>query len=92
VPIDSSVRERVSRLLADHLDDEHPIDASDGAVAARSGTAVVYVRLIDREPPAARVCSRLLANACDVVRDVADYHDEPLRQRFGGELSVGDEP
>lgn len=138
VAIAASVRERVSRLLTDYLDGEDPIDPSDGPVAIRSGTAVVYVRLIDAEPPVVRVFSRLLrgvagthdllgelneinahlsfvrlfwredtviaatellaatadpdelANACDVLCDVADYYDERLHQRFGGDLSTGD--
>jgi hypothetical protein len=31
-----------------------------------------------------------LANACDVLCDVADYYDVRLHERFGGDLAFGD--
>ena len=135
--IESSVRERVSRLLTAYLGGDDAVDPTETPVAIRAGTAVVHVRLIDAEPPVVRVFSSLLrrvdsspellaeineinahlsfarlfwrdgsvlaatellastidpnelANACDVLCDVADYYDVKLHQRFGGELAFG---
>jgi hypothetical protein len=136
VPIDSGCRDRVHTLVTAYLDGL-PVPADLGAepAAVRCGTAVVYLRLVDAEPPVVRVFSPLLrnlptspdllaelnelnarlsflrvfwrdntvyaaaellaetltavelANACDWIADAADYYDQKLHARFGGDLA-----
>lgn len=139
VPIDEGVRNRVRALVAEYLDADSPaVDLVDGPVTLRSGTAMVYIRLIDGGPPVLRVYSPLLRHversgdllaelndlnarlsflrlfwrdgtvfaatellataltteslrhACDTVADTADYYDERLEPRYGGEKAYED--
>lgn len=127
----------MQKLLSDYLGEAVDTDLADEAVAIKAGTAAVYVRLIDADPPVVRVFSPLLrgvpqradlleelncinghlnfvrlfwredmvvastellattlgepelAHACEALADAADYYDERLHQRYGGELSFG---
>ncbi|MDG6107394.1 hypothetical protein Daura_49980 [Dactylosporangium aurantiacum] len=59
--IDAAVRARVHRLLTDYLGGQSvPADLSATPAAIRSGTAVVYLRLVANDPPFVRVFSPLL--------------------------------
>lgn len=59
--IDDGVRARVHRLLSDYLGGQPvPADLSVTPAAIRSGTAVVYLRLVANDPPFVRVFSPLL--------------------------------
>jgi hypothetical protein len=61
VSIDAAVRTRVHRLLTDYLGGQPvPADLSVTPAAIRSGTAVVYLRLVANDPPFVRVFSPLL--------------------------------
>jgi hypothetical protein len=61
VSIDDALRGKVHRLVTDYLGgQEVPADLVAEPVAIRSGTAVVYLRLIESEPPLVRVFSPLL--------------------------------
>jgi hypothetical protein len=61
VPIDDRLRTRVRKLVAGYLDEQPlPEDLATEPAAIRAGTAVVYVRLVDAEPPVVRVFSPLL--------------------------------
>lgn len=59
--IDGALRARVHGLVTDYLGgQEVPADLVAQPVAIRSGTAVVYLRLITSDPPLVRVFSPLL--------------------------------
>ncbi|WP_412538455.1 YbjN domain-containing protein [Longispora sp. K20-0274] len=59
--IDDLLRTRVHGLVAGYLHGSVPsADLVEEPVAIRSGTAIVYVRLIDAEPAVVRVFSPLL--------------------------------
>ncbi|MFB9451124.1 YbjN domain-containing protein [Dactylosporangium vinaceum] len=59
--IDDALRARVHGLVTDYLGGpEVPADLVSTPVAIRSGTAVVYLRLIASEPPFVRVFSPVL--------------------------------
>lgn len=59
--IDGALRARVHGLVTDYLGgQEVPADLVAQPVAIRSGTAVVYLRLIASDPPLVRVFSPLL--------------------------------
>lgn len=59
--IDATVRTRVHRLLTDYLGGQQvPEDLSATPAAIRSGTAVVYLRLVANDPPFVRIFSPLL--------------------------------
>lgn len=61
MPIDDGLRARIQGLIADYLDDQSlAADVVAEPVAVRCGTAVLYVRLVDAEPPVVRVFSPLL--------------------------------
>jgi hypothetical protein len=61
VSIDDALRAKVHRLVTDYLGgQEVPADLVAEPVAIRSGTAVLYLRLIASEPPLVRVFSPLL--------------------------------
>jgi hypothetical protein len=61
VPIDPVLHERVHTLVADYLSGQPvPDDLVADPVAMQAGTAVVYLRLLDAEPPVVRVFSPLL--------------------------------
>jgi hypothetical protein len=61
MPIDDDLRVRVHALVADYLDDSSvTADLAAEPVVIRCGTAVLYVRLVDAEPPVIRVFSPLL--------------------------------
>jgi hypothetical protein len=136
VSIDDALQAKVHGLVTDYLGGQDvPADLVTQPIAIRSGTAVVYLRLIASEPPLVRVFSPLLrglgcspellaelnelngslnfirlfwrddcviaavemlastldpielSNACDWVADTADYYDELLREKFGGQLA-----
>jgi hypothetical protein len=139
MPIAERLRTRVYDIVAGYLDGQPPVaDLAAEPAAIRCGTAVVYVRLVDADPPVVRVFSPLLrsverstellielnglnsrlsflrvfwrdgtvyaaselladtltgtelANACDVLSDAADYYDERLHARFGGETAFAE--
>lgn len=50
----------------------------------RDGTVFAATELL-----AASVDAKALAHACDAVSDLADYYDERLHARFGGDLAYG---
>ncbi|WP_426508621.1 T3SS (YopN, CesT) and YbjN peptide-binding chaperone 1 [Dactylosporangium sp. McL0621] len=59
--IDGALRARVHGLVTEYLGGQDvPADLVDRPIAIRSGTAVVYLRLIASEPPFVRVFSPLL--------------------------------
>lgn len=59
--IDGALRARVHGLVTDYLGGQDvPADLVAQPVAIRSGTAVVYLRLIASDPPLVRVFSPLL--------------------------------
>jgi hypothetical protein len=61
MPLDDRLRHRVTELVADYLHDRSfTADPAAEPVAVRCGTAVLYVRLVDAEPPVVRVFSPLL--------------------------------
>jgi Putative bacterial sensory transduction regulator len=61
VAIDAALCARMRELVGVYLDGQPvPADISAEPVAIRAGTAVVYVRLVDAEPPVVRVFSPLL--------------------------------
>ncbi len=61
VTLDRTLLRRITRLVADYLDDgDDDLDLVGGPVAIRSGTAMVLVRLVDAEPPVLRVFSPLV--------------------------------
>ena len=134
VALDDDLRLWIQTLVASYLDGQ-PVngDLVTEPAAVRSGTAVVYIRLIDADPPVVRVFSPLLrdvdrgpellaelndlnarlsflrlfwrdrtvyaaaellapgltgetlTHAVDTVSDTADFYDERLQPRFGGE-------
>jgi type III secretion system-like peptide-binding chaperone len=139
VPIDERLRTHLRDLVAGYLDGQTLVaDLTTEPAAIRCGTAVVYVRLVDADPPVLRIFSPLLrhieqtpellvelnllnarlsflrvfwrdgtvfaasellaatltgselANACDVLADAADYYDERLNARFGGETAFSE--
>ncbi|MFB4276403.1 MULTISPECIES: T3SS (YopN, CesT) and YbjN peptide-binding chaperone 1 [unclassified Nonomuraea] len=61
MPNHALLRARINRLISGYLDGQ-PLTADISAepVAIRSGTAVVYVRLVEATPPVVRVFSPLL--------------------------------
>jgi hypothetical protein len=65
VTLDPALAQRVTRLVADYLDDADN-DTDDGLdivtepVAIQAGTAMVLVRLVDADPPVVRVFSPLV--------------------------------
>ena len=134
VPLDEDLRSRTQGLVATYLDGQAANgDLVTEPVAVRSGTAVVYIRLIDADPPVVRVFSPLLrgvdrgaellselndlnarlsflrlfwrdstvylaaellaegltmavlTHTLDTLADTADFYDERLQPRFGGE-------
>jgi hypothetical protein len=136
MPFDDGLRVRVQDLVSGYLADPALIvDVAAEPVAVRCGTAVLYVRLVEAEPPVVRVFSPLLrhiplsaellaelndlnsrlnfqrvfwrdatvyaacelladtltaaefGHACDGIADAADYYDERLRVKFGGETA-----
>lgn len=138
VTMDEAVRGRVLGLVSEYLDQPLTADLCTEPVAIRSGTAVVYLRLVDATPAVVRVFSPLLrgvdrtaellvelnelngrlsflrmfwrdgtvylvsevlantlteaelANLCDTVADAADYYDEWLNARFGGQTAYAE--
>jgi hypothetical protein len=139
VPIDERLHRRVRQLIGAYLDDSaFAADLVTEPAAIRCGTAVLYVRLVDADPPVVRVFSPLLrgvdrgpelltelnelngrlsflrlfwrdhtvyaaaelladtlgtaelANTCDLLSDAADYYDERLHARFGGQTAFTD--
>lgn len=141
VSLDDGLRARVHELVTAYLDGDAPVgDLVGEPVAIRSGTAIVYIRLIDADPPVLRVYSPLLRyvartpellgelndlnarlsflrlfwregtvyaatellaaaltedglrHASDTIADAADYYDERLEPRFGGEKAYADRP
>jgi hypothetical protein len=61
VPIAPALHERVHTLVADYLGGQPlPDDLVADPVAMQAGTAVVYLRLLDAEPPVVRIFSPLL--------------------------------
>jgi len=61
VSIDDALRTKVHRLVTDYVGGQTvPADLSAEPAAIRSGTAVIYLRLIASDPPLVRVFSPLL--------------------------------
>lgn len=59
--IDDALRAKVHRLVTDYVGGQPvPADLSAAPAAIRSGTAVIYLRLIANDPPLVRVFSPLL--------------------------------
>src|SRR6266511_3907077 len=83
VPIDASLRSRVRDLVASYLDGQQfPEDLTAEPVAIRAGTAVVYVRLIDAEPPVVRVFSPLLRHIPRSPELLGELNDLNARLNF----------
>lgn len=134
VALDDDLRRWIQRLVDSYLNGQTAHgDLVTEPVAVRSGTAVVYIRLIDADPPVVRIfspllhdvdrgpellhelndlnarlsflrlfwrdrtvyasaellapglTSEMLSHAVDTVADTADFYDERLQPRFGGE-------
>lgn len=128
-------------LVTAYLDGRQPTgDLVSEPAAVRSGTAIVYIRLVAGEPPLLRIFSPVLrgvsntpellrelndlnsrlnflrlfwrdktiyaaaellaevlvdealSHAIDTIADAADYYDEHLEPRFGGEKAFADPP
>ena len=139
MPFDDGLRTRIQNLVSEYLAGPSPkIDIAAEPVAVRCGTAVLYVRLVEAEPPVVRVFSPLLRNiplspellaelndlnsrlnfqrvfwrdstvyaacelladtltaaefshTCDGIADAADYYDERLREKFGGQTAFAE--
>lgn len=77
------VRDRVAGLVARYLDNQ-PLRADLVAtpVAIRAGTAVVYVRLVDAEPPVVRVFSPLLRGLERTTELLAELNELNARLNY----------
>lgn len=69
-------------LLTEYLGQEPPADLVAQPVAIRSGTAVVYLRLIDSTPPLVRVFSPLLRGIGRSPELLAELNDLNGRLNF----------
>jgi hypothetical protein len=83
VPIDGWLRTRVHDLVAGYLDGQPlPADLAAEPVAIRAGTAVVYVRLVDGQPPVVRVFSPLLRHIPRSPELLSELNDLNARLNF----------
>jgi len=83
VPIDDDLRSKVHDLVAGYLDGQvFPDDLTAEPAAIRAGTAVVYVRLIDAEPPVVRVFSPLLRHIPRSAELLGELNDLNARLNF----------
>jgi Putative bacterial sensory transduction regulator len=83
VAIDADLRARVQALVAGYLDGQPvPVDLAAEPVAIRAGTAVVYLRLVDAEPPAVRIFSPLLRHVTCSVELLGELNDLNARLAF----------
>jgi len=83
VPIDADLRTRIRALVADYLDGQPlPTDLTTEPVAIRAGTAVVYLRLVDAEPPVVRVFSPLLRHLPRSAELLDELNDLNARLSF----------
>jgi hypothetical protein len=147
VSMNDALQARLAGLVAAHFrdggpagggDDRHGADLVTQPAVIRSGTAVVYIRLIDAEPPVLRLFSPVLrqvdrtpdllselndlnarlsflrlfwrdgtvfaaaellaeavqadafTHAFETLADAADFYDEHLEPRFGGQKAYSD--
>jgi hypothetical protein len=83
VPIDAGLRSKVHGLVARYLNGQPlPEDLADEPAAIRAGTAVVYVRLVDSEPPVVRVFSPLLRDIARSAELLGELNDLNARLNF----------
>ncbi|MER7006181.1 YbjN domain-containing protein [Dactylosporangium sp. NPDC000555] len=81
--IDDALRAKVHRLVTEYLcGQEVPADLVAEPAAIRSGTAVVYLRLIASEPPLVRVFSPLLRGLSRSPELLAELNDLNGRLNF----------
>ncbi|GAA2329384.1 YbjN domain-containing protein [Dactylosporangium sp. NPDC051485] len=81
--IDDALRAKVHRLVTDYLGgQEVPADLVSRPAAIRSGTAVLYLRLIASEPPLVRVFSPLLRQLERSPELLAELNDLNGRLNF----------
>jgi hypothetical protein len=83
VSIDDALRAKVHGLVTEYLGgQEVPADLVAEPVAIRSGTAVVYLRLIASEPPFVRVFSPLLRRLACSPQLLAELNELNGRLNF----------
>jgi hypothetical protein len=83
VAIDADLKVRVRALVAGYLDGQPlPADLAAEPVAIRAGTAVVYLRLVDAEPPVVRIFSPLLRHIARSVELLGELNDLNARLAF----------
>ncbi|MFG2043403.1 YbjN domain-containing protein [Dactylosporangium sp. NPDC048998] len=81
--IDDALRAKVHRLVTEYLGgQEVPADLVAEPAAIRSGTAVVYLRLIASEPPLVRVFSPMLRQLGRSPQLLAELNDLNGRLNF----------
>jgi len=81
--LDERLRSRVHRLVADYLDGAPPpADLCTEPAAIRAGTAVLYLRLVDAEPPVVRLFSPLLRQLDRTHELLAELNDLNARLSF----------
>lgn len=73
-----TVTSRVRKLVGDYVGDRNlAVDLAAEPVAVRCGTAVVYLRLVDSEPPVVRAFSPLLRHvdrSADLLGELNDLN------------------
>jgi hypothetical protein len=86
VAIDIGSRVRVHDLVREYVGNtDLPADLVDAPVAVQCGTAVVYLRLVDGEPPVLRVFSPMLRGiACspDLLKELNELNAQLNFLRF----------
>jgi hypothetical protein len=83
VSIDDALRARVHGLVEEYLGGQDvPADLVARPIAIRSGTAVVYLRLIASEPPFVRVFSPMLRRLACSPRLLAELNELNGRLNF----------
>lgn len=76
VPIDVDLCDRVRALVAGYLGGQPlPADLTAEPLAIRAGTAVIYLRLVDAEPPVVRIFSPLLRHVERTAELLAELNE-----------------
>lgn len=81
--MEPELQRRVVRLIEDHVGVSASSNLLDEPIGLRAGSAGVYLRLLDGEPPVLRVFSPML-NDVDIVPDLL----EELNQLNGQHIQV----
>jgi hypothetical protein len=81
--VDAHLRARIHDLVQKYLDGQPlPDDLAAEPVAIRAGTAVVYLRLVDAQPPVVRVFSPLLRGIARSPELLSELNDLNARLNF----------